>query len=214
MRQFDSSFRRLLITGNGHCKVFKYFDSRQRLCLGDLNEGSLVGVTQVLFDCNPLYTVETMSYCTVGEIENSKFIELITAYPDIKKAFKDQVIQNPFDSEREMFVKLSKQSVEFLKDADDDMLRQLFYRSEQSFYDIGQVIFDVGDKCECIYYILQGVVDIVISDGYANSKVLDVLGKGSFIGSNHVLKAEYWFYRALNNSTVTTRVLKVKFNAI
>lgn len=45
MEQFDENFRRLLITGDGICKVYKYFDSRQRLCLGDMKEGSLVGVT-------------------------------------------------------------------------------------------------------------------------------------------------------------------------
>ena len=91
--------------------------------MGDLNEGSLVGVSQVLFDCDPLYTIETMSYCTVGVIPVEKFQELISAYPDIKKAFKDQVIQNPFDSEREQFVKIFKESIEYMKDADEDMLR-------------------------------------------------------------------------------------------
>ena len=38
----------------------------------------------------------------------------------------------------------------------------------------------MGDKCDSIYYIFQGVLDIVISDGYLHHKVLDVLGKGSF----------------------------------
>ena len=94
------------------------------------------------------------------------------------------------------------------------MLRQLFYRSEQKFFDIGGVLFDVGDKCESIYYILQGVLDIVISDGYANHRVLDVLGKGSFIGNNFILKQEMWFYKAVNNSTCTTRILKVDLSVI
>lgn len=43
----------------------------------------------MLFDCNPLHTIETMSYCTVGTIPKDKFIELITVFPDIKIAFKD-----------------------------------------------------------------------------------------------------------------------------
>lgn len=214
MKQFDETFRHLLITGNGTCKVWKYFDSRQRLGLGDVRQGSLIGVTQVLFDTNPVYTIETQSYCSVGVVANTKFWELITAYPDLKKAFKDQVIQNPFDSERELFVQLCKKSVDYLSDADEDMLRQLFYRSKQQFYDIGQVVFDVGDCCDCVYYVLQGVIDIVISDGYAHHKVLDVLGKGSFIGISSVLKEETWAYKAVNNSTLTTRVLIVSNHAI
>ena len=72
----------------------------------------------------------------------------------------------------------------------------------------------MGDKCDSIYYIFQGVLDIVISDGYLHHKVLDVLGKGSFIGMNFVLKNEMWFYKAMNNSTITSRILKIKLSVI
>lgn len=46
----------------------------------------------MLFDCNPNHTIETMSYCSVGTVPKEKFIELVTVFPDIKIAFKDQVI--------------------------------------------------------------------------------------------------------------------------
>jgi len=49
-----------------------------------------------------------MSYCSIGFIKTSAIKELLTTYQDMKKAFSDQVIQNPFDNEREMFVKLCK----------------------------------------------------------------------------------------------------------
>lgn len=155
-----------------------------------------------------------MSYCTVGHVSRESFTEFITIFPDVRLALRDQVLQNPFDGEREQFVKLAKTSVDYFKDADEDMLRQLYYKGEHEFLDIGQTIFDVGDKCNSIYYILQGVLDIVISDGYSNHKVLDVLGKGSFLGMNFILKSEIWYYKAVNNSTITSRILKVKMSAI
>jgi hypothetical protein len=135
MNQLDQEFDKLLITGNGLCKVFKYFDTRQRLCLGTMKEGQLLGICQVMFECRPFYTIETMSYCTIGIIQNTAVKELLSNYIDMKKAFNDQVIQNPFDNERELFVKLCRQSIDYFKDTDEDLLRQLFYRSKHVFID-------------------------------------------------------------------------------
>ena len=103
--------------------MYKYFDTRQRLCLGDLKEGSLVGITQVLFDCNPLYTIETLSYCNIGHVTREKFIELAATFPDLRTSFRDQVLHNPFDIEREQFIKLAKETIPFLHEADEDILR-------------------------------------------------------------------------------------------
>ena len=54
----------------------------------------------------------------------------------------------------------------------------------------------------------------MISDGYQNHRVLDVLGKGSFIGMNFALMSEMWYYRIENNSTPTVRILKIKMSII
>ena len=56
------------------------------------------------------------------------------------------------------------------------------------------------DRCYAatkIIIIMHGVIDIVVSDGYVNSHILDILGKDSIIGSNFVLKQEPWCYEAL-----------------
>ena len=107
MDQFDTNFRKLLITGNGVCKVYKNFDM-QRLCLGDLKQESVVGIHTVLFDCNPLYTIETMSFCNIGHVSRSHFKDIASDFPDLKIAFQDQVLHNPYDIEREQFIKLTK----------------------------------------------------------------------------------------------------------
>lgn len=109
---------------------------------------------------------------------------------------------------------ICKQSISYLKNADKDTLRQLFYRAKQQFYDSKQVLFDVGDACENIFFVLHGVIDIVLSDGYQNHQVLDILGKGSIIGANFVLKKEKWVYSAINNTTMTVRVLKISHNLL
>lgn len=61
---------------------------------------------------------------------------------------------------------------------------------------------------------MHGVIDIVVSDGYKNHQVLDILGKDSIIGANFVLKQEPWCYEAVNNSTITVKILKLNHNLI
>ena len=73
------------------------------------------------------------------------------------------------------------------------------------------MLFDIGQNCNAIYIILSGIVDIVIySDELGLKKrVLDSLGKGSVIGTNFILTREQWSYRAVNQSTMAARVLKI-----
>ena len=130
MSQYDENFRQLIITGAGLCQVFKYIDWRKRIYLGNLKEGSLVGEIQVMFDSDPVYSIECMSYCTIGIISKEKFWELITNFPEMKQTVIDFIIQNPHDSDRENFVRLCLGNIDYLSTADEDSLRQLYYRSK------------------------------------------------------------------------------------
>lgn len=57
MSQYDESFRQMIITGTGLSRVFKYIDTRKRILLGNLREGSLVGEINVVFDSAPVYSI-------------------------------------------------------------------------------------------------------------------------------------------------------------
>lgn len=132
----------------------------------------------------------------------------------MKQVVIDQIIQNPHDSERENFVRLCRENIDYLQMADEDLLRQLYYRTKQGFVEPGQILFDVEDKCDEIIIILHGLIDIVISDGYYKCQILDILGKDSIIGANFVLKQEPWCYNAVNNSSITVKVLRISYNLI
>ena len=66
MRQFDRDFRKLIIIGSGICKAYKYYDSRWRVCLGTLPEGSMIGEQIVLFNSDPVFSLECNLYTTIG----------------------------------------------------------------------------------------------------------------------------------------------------
>lgn len=106
------------------------------------------------------------------------------------------------------------ENIDYLRTADEDSLRQLYYRTKQDFVEPGQMLFDVEDRCNEIIIIMHGVIDIVVSDGFYNHQILDILGKDSIIGSNFVLKQEPWCYEAINNSTITVKVLRINHNLI
>ena len=70
-------------------------------------------------------------------------------------------------------------------------------------------MFEYGDTCKDIFIIMSGIVDIVITDGTANKQVLDVLGKGSVIGMNNILKAQKWSFQAVNDTRITARCIRI-----
>ena len=155
-----------------------------------------------------------MSYCTIGVINEQNFQDFLSHFGSMRQFIINQIIHNPYDLEREEFVKLAQNNIEFLRDADQDILRQLFYRTEQRFYEQGQKLFDVGQECKEIFILQSGVVDIVLSDGYDQHCTLDQIGKGSIIGPNMVLKQEKWPYQGINNSVTTCRVLCIGYQTV
>jgi len=72
--------------------AYKYFDTRSRYCLGSLKEGTMLGDREVIFDCSPIYHIESVSYCTIGCISKENFIEFLDSYPIMKKAMTDRII--------------------------------------------------------------------------------------------------------------------------
>jgi len=53
------------------------------------------------------------------------------------------------------------------------------------------------------------VIDIQISDGYKHNETLDILGRGSVLGFNNILNKEMWYYRAVNKTITSCKVIKI-----
>ena len=89
----------------------------------------------------------------------------------------------------------------------------MYYKTYVQWYGPTQKLFEAGERCNCLYIILNGVIDIQISDG-EETQVIDSLGKGSVIGINYLIKKEKWVYSAVNLSTITAKILKVDENLL
>ena len=214
MQQYDDYFRKIHITGAGVCNVYKYFDARNRVCLGQLKEGEMCGEPSIIFDSDPQHSIEGQSYCTIGTIQHQDMLSFFGKFPKLKEKMIHKIITNPFDQGREDFVKLCKENIEFLKGFKSNDLRQLFYSCMHLFLNPAELLFDAGDVCEAVYIVLAGTVDIEITDGYSRQTRLDTLGPGSILGQHFVIKQEPWYYRATNNTIHSCSIRKILWSTI
>ena len=83
-----------------------------------------------------------------------------------------------------------------MEGVDSKLVRQLFYGCAHHFYERDEKIFSLGEPCDNIIIVMSGVLDIIITDGRNYEQTLDVLGPGSILGQNFVLKGEKWPYHA------------------
>jgi len=113
---------------------------------------------------------------------------ILVESPGLKHEMIEEILENPYDVDRDEFVKLCRTQINYFKKVDEDVLKQLYYRTTKKFVVSQGTLFDVGDKCNEIYIVLSGVFDIEITDGFKLRTTLDLLGKGSIIGSNYILK--------------------------
>ena len=58
------------------------------------------------------------------------------------------------------------------------------------FYDQDQIVFDVNDYCNTVSIVLQGVVEIDLINADEDTHMIDIMGRGSILGYNNVIKSE------------------------
>lgn len=79
---------------------------------------------------------------------------------------KKEVLENPYDFERDMFVSQIRKEVPYFENLDVKELRELYYLSEERFVKYDEVLFQLGERCNGLYMIINGWIDIIITDGY------------------------------------------------
>ena len=135
----------------------------------------------------PEFSVESVSYCTIGKIDYKTFCEMCTQMPQVKTSLINSIISNPFDHEREFFVQNVKRNIDFFQNLPDDLLKQLYYRSTWRFYDYSQNVFKQKDPCDKIYLIMSGVIEISMEQKGITQQI-DLMTRGSILGSIGILK--------------------------
>jgi len=121
---------------------------------------------------------------------------------------------NPYDIERNYFVQKLKLNVPYLRSCSLDSLKRLYYKSEMFFRGMESVIFNAGEKCKHLYFITQGIVGIEIFNNRGRTQQIDLLGRGSILGLNNVLRGDVWKYSAVVKSSVNANIIKIDWKQI
>lgn len=75
-----------------------------RYCLGKVPPNTLIGEEQVIFGSQPIYSMDSLTYCSIGLVSAQNINELLKQYPHIHSLMKKEILDNPYDYEREYFV--------------------------------------------------------------------------------------------------------------
>ena len=103
--------------------------------------------------------------------------------------------------------------VTYLAHQSEQVLKNLYFMSEFEMYEIDEEIFSFGQDSNSLLIIMQGVVEIDLTNGI-ESKMLDLLGRGSVIGVCNVLNREQWVFNAVAKSVMSTVILRIPFSVI
>lgn len=118
--------------------------------------------------------------------------------------------ENPFNIERNYFVYRMQHFVPYLKRASVKLLEKMYFMSKIDFYAEDQVIFDIGDSSDAMYFVVKGVVAIELYNQEIGVCQLDLLSKGSIIGYNNVVKEANWRFRAVVRSNEAAKIIKIQ----
>ena len=100
----DTSNRHLYLTGAGICQVFRNIDSKKLTLMETLKEGTLINEVPGLFETSSIYTMKSLSYCTISSISFENMKEVYKTRPKFRRQFENHIFLNPFDTDRDYFV--------------------------------------------------------------------------------------------------------------
>lgn len=110
------------------------------------------------------------------------------------------IMKNPYDLDRNYFVLKVRQSIPYFKDVSEENLKKIFFDSETKIYEMEQHVFKRNQRCEFILIVMQGVLAIELETCSEHVTQLDLLGRGSVIGSHSILSGAKWNYRCVCRS--------------
>ena len=74
--------------------------------------------------------MKTSSYSTLGIVSQKHFLEICRTHPKLHNEMLLEIVQNPYDAERDQFVKICKSRISYFKDIDDEILKNIYYRTK------------------------------------------------------------------------------------
>jgi hypothetical protein len=141
------------------------------------------------------------------------FQQMLSTFKEMSFKITYNIISNPFDMDLNYFLEICRKRIPYLVNQPDNLLRQLFFSGEFKMYEVDEPIFKANERCKDLIIIMQGVVEIDMTDGLQNV-LMDLLGKGSVIGVNSFFTGVPWVFNAFAVSSQTTTLFRLDHEVI
>ena len=83
----------------------------------------MINEVAAAFETAPEFSVESVSYCTIGKISHEVFKDMLFQIPYVGESLVNSLITNPYDHEREFFVESCRRHIDFFKTIPINYLR-------------------------------------------------------------------------------------------
>jgi CRP-like cAMP-binding protein len=166
----------------------------------NLVQGDIFGEIALLCGCLRTATVRTYVYSTVAKLNKHNFDTVCSVYTWFQEKLK-QHLKTYKDNMRKYQMKLIR-SVDYMNNLKDTTLEEISYHLKQAHFEQNKVIFRAGEPIDCIYFLVHGVVNILINVG-DREIIIDSLTQGASVGANGVLGNYNHNFTARASSKVT-----------
>lgn len=98
-------------------------------------------------------------------------------------------------------------SVDYFNGLTEDLKEELHYKLKLENFEQGTSIFEAGESCKSIYFVVSGEIDLIIEKGSESEILLDTLHSGCSIGTYSFINETDFPYTAKARTNITILVL-------
>ncbi|CAI2370632.1 unnamed protein product [Moneuplotes crassus] len=191
---------------HGECDVTVLTEKQKEIHVSTIKEGDFFGEVALIKKCKRTASVISKNYTTLASFHENDFDSLIEEYPFIKQKMESKMIDE-YNDPWKKFVKKVLRNIDYLSYCvSDETIEEIVYFCEPITISENTQLFKAGSKCQDIYIISDGELDISVNN--ANKETfLDTLHIGSSIGSYCALVNEP--YSISGKSRTTCKLLKL-----
>ena len=181
-----------------------------------LKAGDLFGEVAIINNSKRTATVKSNNYSTLAFLHISMFTVIFEKHPEALKNLKER--RKLYQDDWKRFLVSNLKCIDYLKEATDDFLEDLYYELKDETFEGDKVIFKAGDDINKIYFITDGQVEVTVKVNNIDIWI-DTLYQGCSMGEYGVLGTSTFMFTATAKSNIvkvwyiTGDIIKSKINA-
>ena len=195
----------LYFIARGGCNVYVRNRINAKVKVNVLKVGDIFGEVALINKSKRTATVKTNNYSTIAHLDHNSVITIFEKHPEAMQELKDR--RKIYQDEWKKFLKTSLKCVDYLKNAKDEVLEELYYKLKEDTYKAGEIILNTGDAIDRIHLLTDGQVEVLVNI-QDHEITIDTMYQGCSVGEYGVLNDWVYLFTCKAKSNI------VKFSSI